>query len=669
VSVGSRAFDVLVALLERRERVVTKAELLDLVWPGLVVEENNLEVQVSALRRLLGPNVITTVPGRGYRFTAEIAEDGDGNPAMRHRLAAIMAADVAGYSRLMEVDEDATVMALDAARAVFNRQVQSSDGRVIDMAGDSVLALFETAAGAVSTALSIQEELRRLSAQVPESRRMLFRIAVHLGDVIEKRDGTVYGDGVNIAARLQALAEPGGVTISESVRSAVKGKLDASFLDQGEQTVKNTAEPLHAFKVIAGAQAPALSRFAEAGRTDDLPLPDKPSLAVLPFTNLSNDPEQEYFADGVVDDIISALSRVREFFVIARASSFTYKGRSVAVKQIGRELGVRYVLEGSLRKAGNRVRIVAQLIEAEHDRHIWTDRFEGNFDDIFDLQDRITESVATAIEPTLRLAEIERARSKPTANLQAYDLCLRAMPHLIRGATKRESEEALDLLAKAIQMDPNYSYAKALRAWAFTCRKAQGWETSEEIAEGLRLAEDALSDHRDDPMTLTYVAHSLSYLGFQHEKALGAINRALALNPNSTRTLHSGGWIRAYVLDNATAIEYFHRVLRLNPLDPEIGFVLSGLALAHLNEGRYGEALAFAQRSLIEEPNGVAAHLQMIISLVQLQRIGEAKPVAQRLLAIAPQYTVSRHRRRVALRDPERIEMGCAALRAAGIPE
>jgi adenylate cyclase len=258
---------------------------------------------------------------------------------------------------------------------------------------------------------------------------------------------------------------------------------------------------------------------------------------------------------------------------------------------------------------------------------------------------------------------------KPTANLQAYDLCLRALPHLISNATKAGNHEALELLSRAIQMDPDYSYAKALRAWAFTIRKAQGWETPEEIAEGLSLAEEALLNHRDDPATLTYVAHSLSYLGFQHEKALRAINRALALNPNSTRTLHSGGWIRAYVQDNTTAIEYFHRVLRLNPLDPEIGFVLSGLALAHLNEGRYEEALSFGQRSLLEEPNGVAAHLQVIICLVQLKRIDEARSVGQRLLTIAPQYSVSGHRNRVALRDPERIEMGCAALRAAGIPE
>jgi adenylate cyclase len=596
-----------------------------------------------------------------------------GETGFSHRLSAILAADAVAYSRLMASDEHATLFSLDAARAVFRRETEAHRGRVVDMAGDSVLAVFETATGAVSTALAIQAELRGLVADIPEARRMLFRIGVHLGDVIEKVDGTVYGDGVNLAARLQELAEPGGITISESVRTAVKGRVDASFLDQGEQAVKNIPDPLRVFKVISGPQAPSLTRFVAEAVLDrgdaHLPLPDKPSLAVLPFTNLSGDPEQEYFADGVVDDIISALSRVRAFFVIARGSSFTYKSRSIGIRQIGRELGVRYVLEGSIRRFGNRVRIVGQLIEAEHDRHIWTDRFEGSLDDIFTLQDRITESVASAIEPSLRLAEIERARLKPTANLQAYDLCLRALPHLIGSATKAGNDEALELLAKAIQMDPNYSYAKALRAWAFTMRKGQGWATPEEIAEGLRLAEDALLDHRDDPSTLTYVAHSLSYLGFEHEKALSAVNRALALNPNSTRTLMSGGWIRNYVLDTATAIEYFHRAIRLNPLDPEMAYVFSGLAMAHQLAGRFEEALPFAQKCLVEAPKWLSGHIQLIICLVHLGRTEEAKSTAQRLLQIAPQFTISSMRNRLPIRDPERIDRTCVDLRAAGIPE
>jgi Predicted ATPase len=264
VPVGARAFDVLLALAERRERIVTKAELMDLAWPGLVVEENNLQVQISSLRKLLGSDAIVTIPGRGYRFTAQLASTDEGGPVIKQRLAAIMAADVAVYSRLMGADENATVIALDAARAVFKTRIGSTGGRVIDMAGDSLLVVFETATGAVSTALAIQDELRSLVAEVSEDRRMLFRIGVHLGDVIEKADGTVYGDGVNIAARLEGLAEPGGIVISDSVRTAVTGKVDASFLDQGEKVVKNIPDPLRAFKVISGSQAPTVSRFVES---------------------------------------------------------------------------------------------------------------------------------------------------------------------------------------------------------------------------------------------------------------------------------------------------------------------------------------------------------------------------------------------------------------------
>ena len=282
----------------------------------------------------------------------------------------------------------------------------------------------------------------------------------------------------------ESTSPPGGICISRSVYDQVKNRLALEFEDLGELPVKNIAEPVRVFRIVLKAQGGAAGAIAAPA----LALPDKPSLAVLPFTNLSGDPEQEYFADGVVDDIISALSRVRAFFVIARNSSFTYKGRAVDIKQLGRELGVRYVLEGSIRKAGNRVRIVGQLVEAENGRHIWADRFEGNLDDIFELQDRITESVVGAIEPSLRLAEIERARAKPTANLHAYDLCLRALPNLFSVSTKAANDEALGFLNRAIEMDPGYSYAKAMCASAYVLRKAQSWATAAEIEEGLRLA-------------------------------------------------------------------------------------------------------------------------------------------------------------------------------------
>jgi adenylate cyclase len=588
------------------------------------------------------------------------------NTGIRRRLAAILAADAAGYSRLMAADEQATVAALDAARTVFRTRIESNQGRVIDMAGDSVLAVFETAIGAVSAALAVQQELDASSSAIPEDSRMRFRIGVHLGDVIEKADGTVYGDGVNIAARLQALAEVGGVTVSDSVRNAVKGKASTDFADMGEQQVKNIPEPVRAFRLVLKADA---SAAASEAPKPALELPDKPSLAVLPFTNMSGDPEQEYFADGVVDDIISALSRVRAFFVIARNSSFTYKGKAVDIKQVGRELGVRYVLEGSIRKAGNKVRIVGQLIEAENGRHIWADRFEGNLDDIFELQDRITESVVGAIEPNLRLAEIERARAKPTANLHAYDLCLRALPNLMATTTRAANDEALNLLQRAITMDPGYSFAKASRALAYVLRKAQMWITPVEIEEGLRLAEEALADHRDDPTTLTYVGQALGYLGFRHDDALRALDRALTINPNSTRALIASGWGRTYVGDAAKSIEHLQRAIRLNPLDPEMGYMLSGLGIAYQMAGKSEEALAMGQKSLQESPNWIPSHLLIVRCLVQLGSLDEAKNAAQRMMKLAPGMTLTARRAQMANRDQAYQESYISALRAAGVPE
>ena len=299
------------------------------------------------------------------------------------------------------------------------------------------------------------------------------------------------------------------------------------------------------------------------------------------------------------------------FFVIARTSSFTHKGRTVDIKQVGRELVVRYIVEGSFRKAGERVRIAVELIEAESGRQMWNGRFEGSLDDIFELQDRIAEGVVGAIEPTLRLAEVERARIKPTTNLGAYDLCLRALPNLISVSTKAANDEAIALLNRAIEMEPDYSYAKAACSSAYTLRKAQYWATEAEIQEGLKLAKRAIANHRDDPGTLTYAAHSLAYLGFEHDEALRAIDRALALNPNSTKSLNTAGWIRAYAGDGTPAIEYFQRALRLNPLDPELGYLLSGLSLAYQVAGQHEESLKLREKALRESPNWISGSLDI----------------------------------------------------------
>jgi adenylate cyclase len=585
-------------------------------------------------------------------------------PGAERKLAAILAADVVGYSRLMQADDQATLQALTERRALFAERVTGHGGRIVNAPGDSILAEFASVVSAVQCALDVQRALAESNAGLTEPRRMQFRIGVNLGDVLVGASG-IYGDGVNIAARLESLAAPGGICISSSVHDQVKNRLALEFEDLGERQVKNIAEPVRVFRIVLKAQVDAAGAIAKP----KLALPDKPSLAVLAFTNMSGDPEQEYFADGVVDEIISALSRVRTFFVIARNSSFTYKGRAVDVKQVGRELGVRYVLEGSIRKAGNRVRIVGQLVEAENGRHIWADRFEGNLDDIFELQDRITESVVGAIEPNLRLAEIERARAKPTANLHAYDLCLRAMPNLMSNSTKLANDEVLGLLYRAIEMDPGYSLAKAMCAYTYLLRKAQSWATDVEIEEGLRLAEEALADHHDDPATLSYAGQSLSYLGLRHEEALHAIDRALTLNTNSARTLLAAGWVRGYVGDAAIAIEHFQRAMRLSPLDPAMAYVLAGLGYAYLIAGKYEDALSAGLKSLLENPRWTPSHRLVVVCLVQLGRLDEARVAANRIMELRPETTISAIRLQIAYKDQAFKERYISALRVAGIPE
>jgi adenylate cyclase len=590
---------------------------------------------------------------------------------LRQRLAAILAADVAGYSRLMAADDRATVAALDAGRAVFRDAIGAHGGRVIDMAGDSVLAVFEAATGAAAAALAIQQRINAGLQAVPEERRMRFRVGVNLGDVIEKEDGTVYGDGVNIAARLESLAEPGGIAVSASVHAAVQGRLEAEFEDRGEHQVKNIPRPVRAFRLKTGGEV--------AGARPAAPASAKASIAVLPFANLSGDPEQEYFADGIVDDLITALSRMRWFFVIARNSSFTYKGKAVDVKQVGRELGVRYVLEGSVRKSGNRVRISGQLVDAETGSQVWAERYEGSFDDIFELQDRITASVVGAVDPNVRRAEIERARAKPTANLQAYDLCLRALGGLMPGAGRAGNDEALALLRRAVEMDPGYTQAKALIAFACVQRMGAGYGDAEDVTSGLRNAEEALADHKDHPGTLSaaglalaslgYRAGGVRVLGFRYEEALRAVERALALSPDSFVVLLPAGVVRAIAGDPEAALEHFDRAMRLSPLDPGMAGLHVGVGTAHIVAGRYPEAHLAALRALSESPAFTSAQRLLVASLGLMERPKEAAEAARRLLELSPGFRVSRYLSVSPTRDDALRERLGRVLREAGVPD
>ena len=433
------------------------------------------------------------------------------------RLAAILAADVAGYSRLMGADEEGTLAALKAIRRELgDPKVKEHRGRIVKTTGDGLLIEFASVVDAVRCAVEVQRGMAERNAEVPEARRIEFRIGINLGDII--RDGRdIFGDGVNIAARLEALSEPGGICVSGIVHDQVRDKLDVAFEDMGERQVKNISRPVHVWRRRLGAK-PVIPA------STPLPLPDKPSIAVLPFANMSGDPEQEYFADGMVEEIITALSRIRWLFVIARNSSFTYKGQAVDVKQVGRELGVRYVLEGSVRKAGDRVRITGQLIDAATGVHLWADRFDGSLKDVFELQDRVASSVAGVIEPTLQAAEIRRAAERPTSDPTTYDLYLRALP-LWSTYEKDRIIRALDLLGQAIERAPHYGPALALAAQCYNVLAVSGWTDDSEAShrKAIDLARQALRWAPDDPDALANAGFVLGVLGEDIDLAIASI--------------------------------------------------------------------------------------------------------------------------------------------------
>ena len=421
---------------------------------------------------------------------------------VERRLAAVLAADVAGYSRLMGADEEGTLARLKAIRKILvDPAIASHRGRIVKTTGDGMLVEFASAVDAVRCAVEVQRSIGEQNAAAPHGQRIEFRIGIHVGDIIFD-DNDIFGDGVNIAARLEGIAEPGGICMSDDAYRQVRGKVEIACDDMGPQILKNIAESMRTWRVRLTGQTPSGVQSGSAvSQPQALPLPEKPSIAILPFNNLSGDPAQEYFADGVVEDITTALSRTGWLFVIARNSSFTYKGRAVDIKQVGRELGVRYVLEGSIRRAGGRVRITGQLIEAATGGHVWADRFEGAFDDIFELQDRITDSVVGAIEPSLRHAETVRAWAKPTDHLDAYDLYLRGVQQ-IYVATHESLDAAVGFLRGAVAIDPRYELAKAYLALAYGIRDAFGWAEPGDREAGITLAREAIDAADDNPTTL-----------------------------------------------------------------------------------------------------------------------------------------------------------------------
>jgi adenylate cyclase len=591
---------------------------------------------------------------------------------LKQRLAAILAADVAGYSRLMAADERATVAALDAARAVFRAKIESSQGRVIDMAGDSVLAVFETATGAVSAALAVQQELNASSSTVPEDRRMRFRIGVHLGDVIEKADGTVYGDGVNIAARLEGLAEPGGITISDAVQGAVRGKVTASFVDQGEQQVKNIAHPVRAFAVRADGAA-AAKPIRSVGEID-LSLPDKPSIAVLPFANMSGDPEQEYFTDGVTEDIITELSRFHSLFVIARNSTFTYKGKAVDVRTIAKELGVRYVVEGSIRRSSNRIRVTAQLIDASTGNHIWAEKYDRVLEDIFAVQEELTRSIVTAIAPQIATSEVARMRGMRPGNLSAYELAVRgvaAASVAYREADRASRDEALRLAREALAIDPRCG--AALRTIAFAQWQHIFFSTTtsatEARSEGISAATRAIAIDNGDHSVHLWKGMLLFQSG-QQDVGLADMRRAHDLNPNDSVTLLCLGMAESTSGDPHRGIEYAANALRLSPRDPGRYGILSTLGWACFHAGDYAKGAEWAQLSVGEAPKFAASHMCLVVNWIGLSEVARAKSEFQVVRSLAPELVEARLAGQWLFSKPELVRRATTFLRiAAGLED
>ena len=581
---------------------------------------------------------------------------------VERRLAAILAGDVAGYSRMMGADEEGTLLRLNTHRREFlEPKIAEHRGRIVKRTGDGVLIEFASGVDAARCAVEIQRGMVERNASMPEDKRIELRIGIHIGDVMIE-DDDIFGDGVNIAARLEAIAQPGGVCISEDAYRQVRGKLDAKFQDVGEQSLKNITQPIRVYR---------LQPSGTATEATALPLPEKPSIAVLPFQNMSGDPEQDYFADGIVEEIITALSRFRELFVIARNSTFTYKGRAVDVKQVARELGVRYVLEGSVRKAGSRVRITSQLIDAITGAHLWADRIDGTFDDIFVLQDQVTENVIGAIAPKIEQAEIERAKPKPTESLDAYDSYLRAMMYFNRW-TNESISEALRLLYRAIELDPGFASAYGMAAWCYVRRRLSGWmeDPVNEMAELERLARKASDLANDDPVPLYSAGWALVHqTNSDAETGAAMIDRALTLNPNITAAWLVGGWTKIYLGESNKAIGYFERAIRLNPLDPLIARMQTGIAAALFLAGQYQAAAASAENGLRQHPNDLPLLRVAAASHALAGQMMDAEKHIGRIRHLDPTLRLSRVAALAPCRRADDISRYIEGMRRAGLPE
>ena len=580
---------------------------------------------------------------------------------LERKLAAILAADVAGYSRLMAEDEEATLQTLGAYRETIDNLVSEHSGRVFGSAGDSVVAEFASPVQAVRTAVAIQRALHRRNADLPQGRRMEFRIGINLGDVMAEGED-ILGDAVNVAARLQEAASPAGICISGALRDQIEGKVTFPIAHLGERSLKNIPKPVQVHRVDWRRQEASASGVLGGV----LSLPDKPSIAVLPFVNMSGDPEQEYFADGITEDIITALSRYRWFFVIARNSSFAYKGRSVDLQRVAQELGVRYLLEGSVRKAGNRLRVTGQLVDAETGTHIWAERYDRSSEDIFTIQDEITENVVGAIEPEILMGEGRRVIQQAKADPNAYDCCMRGMWHHYQ-STREELIEAEKWLRRAIEIDPKYARGHMALARVLFGLCVFGWSTDVEShrTEICSLAERAVTLDERDPYC-HYALFAGSLLSGRHQAALAAAQYAIDLNPNLAIGHLALGWVRIYIGHFDEALEPLLQALRLSPHDPIAFLFMRHIALAHYHLGNYDEALHFAERALTIRRNYLVL-VVAIASLAMLDRLDEVKPLVDEIAVLEPPDVKAYWQAVHPYADPTHRQHLYTGLRKAGI--
>jgi TolB-like protein/class 3 adenylate cyclase/Tfp pilus assembly protein PilF len=613
IAVEPQVFDLLIYLVENRDRVVSKDDLINSIWGGRIVSDSTLTSRVNAARKAVGDSgeeqkLIRTIARKGLRFVGEVRIQSNRDEAGQSRkIAAILVADVAGYSRLAGADEDRILARLRAVRSdLIDPTITVHRGRVVKRTGDGLLVEFRSVVDAMRCAIEVQSDMVERNAGVAPDKRIEFRVGIHLGDVVEESDGDLTGDGVNIAARLEEICKPGGVYVSGAAYEQVRDRVRESFIDLGEKALKNIGRPVRAYEVTF-ERGVAQTGPGVPDKAPRLVLPDKPAIAVLPFTNMSGDPEQEYFSDGISEDIITALSKLRWFFVIARNSSFIYKGKAVHLKQVAEELGVGYVLEGSVRKGGDRVRITAQLNDVATGSHIWAERYDRALADVFAVQDEITEAIVAAIEPQLYAAENFRAQRKPPDSMDAWDLVMRGLSHYWR-LTRQDHVVAQALLEKATAIDPNYGQALGVLAASRMFSAHMGWAemaTVAPIAEREALA--AIRADSEDPWA-HYALGCVYLFARRFDDSLAEFELALRLNPNFSLAQGYYGLTMSYCGRWEEGAMAANRALRLSPRDPLSAIYYGIASYAQFTGRNYDEAMRLARQGIRQRPDFVGAH-------------------------------------------------------------